>query len=119
MKCVAQRLFAGIEVDANGCWVWTKATWPTGYGAIRCADQTMEYTHRVAVELFHGPIPSDQQVDHLCRNRACCNPTHLEVVTQRENIMRGEGFVPAHAANIDCGYERCGSCRRHRMAVSS
>ena len=62
--------------------------------------------HRVAYEEAYGPIPEGLQIDHLCRNRQCCEPTHLEAVTQRENIERGENRAggrlyvpPTHCKN--------------------
>lgn len=47
--------------------------------------------HRKVYELLVGPIPDGMTIDHLCRNRKCCNPDHLEVVTMRENVLRGTG----------------------------
>lgn len=73
----------------DGCWIWTGATNDGGYGQLR-ADDRVQYAHRLAYETFVGPIPDGLQIDHLCRTRLCVNPAHLEPVTQRENILRGE-----------------------------
>ncbi len=71
------------------CWEWTGAHAPQGYGQIRAYGKTQN-AHRIAWEIVRGEIPDGLQIDHLCRNRGCVNPAHLEPVTQRENILRGE-----------------------------
>lgn len=58
--------------------------------------------HRAAYELLIAPIPNDKVIDHLCRNPSCVNPDHLEVVTQRENILRGIGPSAIHARKTHC-----------------
>lgn len=72
------------------CWVWTGAT-RGGYGRVKLSTlgQTVS-THRLSYEHHVGPIPDGKVLDHLCRNRACMNPAHLEPVTHQENIRRGE-----------------------------
>lgn len=60
------------------------------------------YLHRYTYEAANGPIKATLQIDHLCRNRACCNPKHLEAVTQRVNILRGKGFPARHALVTSC-----------------
>lgn len=85
-----------IDPD-SGCWNWTGTIADTGYGRVRKA-----YAHRVAYEFWIGPIPDGLQIDHLCRNRRCFNPEHLEAVTQRENILRGESPMARHARRTHC-----------------
>lgn len=54
----------------------------------------MIYAHRLSYELFVGPIPDGYELDHLCRNRGCVNPAHLEAVTHRVNVLRGLAALP-------------------------
>lgn len=69
------------------CWDWTGAVTSRGYGSVG-HDGRIQSTHRVAYELLIGPIPPGLQIDHLCRNKLCCNPWHLEPVTAQENRRR-------------------------------
>lgn len=85
------RLASKIRVDANGCWRFTGAIQPNGYGYF-FFEGRMRYAHRVAYQLHVGPIPAGHDLDHLCRVRDCCNPAHLEPVTRRENLRRVAGL---------------------------
>lgn len=107
----AERFARKLSIDTHGCHLWTGGTDPTGYGRFYL-DGRMAYAHRVAVELHQGPIPAGMVVDHLCRVRNCVNPEHLEVVTQRENLLRGDTLTAAHVEGRDCGHAECVSCGR-------
>lgn len=82
------------------CWNWTGAQ-SRGYGHFRANGCTVG-AHRFSYELHVGPIPDGLELDHLCRNRACVNPAHLEAVTHRVNLLRSNGVVAKHANQTHC-----------------
>jgi len=92
------RIQSRIEVNEGGCHIF-QGTLSGGYGKIAQGSRAEKrdlYVHRVMYEFAHGPIPNGLHIDHLCRMRACCNPAHLEAVTQAENNRRA-----AAAKSID------------------
>lgn len=77
----------------GSCWQWTAGCTAQGYGGFHPRKNVLILAHRYAYEHTHGPIPEGLVIDHLCRNRKCCNPSHLEAVTNEENLRRGAGYA--------------------------
>lgn len=84
-----ERFTSKFVVDqSTDCWEWTSKRSNRGYGLFS-VEGKYRSIHRYAYEQLVGPIPAGLQIDHLCRNKACCNPAHLEPVTALENMRRG------------------------------
>lgn len=106
------RLLTKFEIDfETGCWNWTACITPAGYGQFWYEYRRNNFAHRAAWIELVGPIPEGMVIDHLCKNRRCCNPDHLEVVTMAENLLRGDGFAgqrvrqPNYATHCPNGHE--------------
>lgn len=127
------RFLAKVAVRDDGCWEWTGTRLPAGYGSFWW-DGRKSYAHRFAHEAYIGPIPEGLTIDHLCRNKWCVNPAHLEAVTQRVNTLRAPGPASEHAAQVACihghpfdavntyvapnGTRKCRECRRTTRRVA-
>lgn len=131
---VIDRLMAKLVENENGCWIWTGSLSPEGYGSISLGrrDEGREMTHRFTYAFFRAEIPEGLHLDHLCRNRACCNPWHLDPVTCRVNVLRGDArfngahnrdkthcvhgheYTPENTARGRDGYRRCRTCDNAR-----
>lgn len=95
-------VFRRLREGRGGCWIWTGATSSSGYGLVKVGGRQTSVHRLVYEELVIG-IPDGLVLDHLCRNRACANPEHLEPVTQRVNVLRGVSAAAAAARATHCG----------------
>lgn len=103
-----ERKFWETVDKTEGCWLWLGAASVGGYGQFYAGrlwpsgSQGKVYAHRYAYELLVGPIPEGLDIDHLCRVRNCVNPDHMEPVTHRENMLRGDTVVARNAMKTTC-----------------
>jgi hypothetical protein len=134
-KYSATAFFSNVRIsDDVECWLWQgRLGTGTGYGQFWTGEKQVG-AHRWAYEFCVGAIPSGLDLDHLCRIRACVNPSHLEPVTRRENLLRGVGITATNAQKTHCvhGHEytpdntyrrpdtktrQCRACAQVRMAA--
>ena len=87
----------------NGCILWNGPLTENGYALLNFKGKRL-FAHRQAFELRYGPLPRGLQLDHLCRVRHCVNPKHCEIVTPRENTLRGVGPSARNARKTHCDY---------------
>lgn len=85
----------------ESCWLWTAAK-TRGYGSFFPCMGTHIYAHRFSYELIKGKIPKGLTIDHLCRVINCVNPAHLEAVTLRENVLRGNSLSARRSRQTHC-----------------
>lgn len=102
--CLNYRFWAKVDSsDILGCWAWKGARVQDGYGQFRGGSSGKAIAaHRYAYEMLVGEVQPGMELDHLCRNRICVNPLHVEAVTHRENILRGVSPPSRNAAKTEC-----------------
>ena len=83
-----ERFEASWSESASGCWDWLGSVGTRGYGRIGVGGKMLQ-AHRFAYEQLVGPIADGLVLDHLCNNKRCVNPAHLEPVTVEDNVRRG------------------------------
>lgn len=87
--------------QTDNCWIWGGMKTTLGYGTMKIQRKKI-YAHRISYKIFKGEIPEGLVIDHLCRNRLCVNPEHLEAVTLKQNILRGDNFTAKEARQTHC-----------------
>ncbi|MFJ8146570.1 HNH endonuclease signature motif containing protein [Streptomyces sp. NPDC096048] len=122
-----RRLLEKVEIDESGCWRWTGFISHKGYGRFRFASN-VGHAHRFAYVVLVGPIGDGLEIDHLCRERSCINPEHLEAVTHSENLQRrhpaglpthcqeGHEYTPENTYRRPNGARLCRTCKNAEKA---
>lgn len=102
---ISERLYRNVAIDpTTGCFNYLRGK-INGYGTIgRSGGGDNQQTHRVSWELWSGPIPDGMELHHICDNKACCNPSHLEPVTRKEHQARSPRWV-GHRTHCPRGHE--------------
>ena len=93
--------FWALVQKTDDCWLWVGGHRRRCYGSLKVKGKTV-FAHRVAYEELVGPIPKGLTLDHLCRNRPCVRPSHLEPVSLKVNILRGQGPAARNATKTHC-----------------
>jgi hypothetical protein len=115
------------------CWTYTGHRQANGYGTVGIEQGVTRYVHRVVWEALVSPIPDGKVIDHLCRNRACCNPDHMRVTDTRGNVLAGYSAAAFAARRSHCakgheyteantrittkGTRQCRACHREFQRV--
>lgn len=98
-----EKFWSKVKVNPKtDCWEWQKGTASLGYGWFWIGNGKQVYAHRFAYEVNKGKIPNGLELDHLCRNHKCCNPDHLEMVTSKENVLRGKSPSAINLNKVCC-----------------
>ena len=121
-----------VPIPESGCWIWEGTISNKGYGRMTIKRKNKQ-AHRLVYELLRGAIPPKLTLDHLCRVRLCVNPDHLEVVTMKENILRGFSLPAINSRKTHClyghpytegnfwvdkrGRRHCRKCKQNNNAV--
>lgn len=126
VSSVQDRFWKHVE-KSDGCWIWQASLDSHGYGQINNGNGKPVGAHRVSYEIKNGKINRGMVIDHLCRNPTCVNPSHMEVVTRGENVIRGRNwqrekthckrghkFNEMNTKYSPQGYRKCWECIREK-----
>ena len=125
------RFWQKVTFQENGCWIWNAHTNHDGYGLFWPKHGTGISAHCFIYQYLRGPIPEGLELDHLCRNRSCVNPWHLELVPHKVNVARGNaGIEQSNRTHCSRGHQfdstntyfyngkrGCIICRRERSRI--
>lgn len=121
---IEQRLMERHKKLPNGCWEWTGRKHNMGYGTIGWRGKEWFLAHRASYIVFKSEIQDGLEIDHLCRNRLCINPDHLEAVTHIVNVQRGANSLKTHCPQgheydlvSKNGTRGCRTCNNERAKV--
>lgn len=129
-KITREERFWGWVDKSDNCWEWVGSKHSSGYGKFA----SVLLAHRYSYELHKGKIPEGLQIDHICFNKSCVNPEHLEAVTPRTNMLRAQFHYGTGAAKTECpqghpydennttyrnSRRHCKACARERATINS
>jgi hypothetical protein len=114
MNALDRRFWSKVNYTST-CWSWLAYKNKDGYGRFIMKGK-VKFAHRVAYESMHGNVPAGMELDHLCKNRACVNPSHMEPVTHIENVKRGNANYKKHFTHCVNGHplnqkRKCNICQ--------
>jgi hypothetical protein len=101
---IKDRLWGRVIIQPDGCALWTGAVQSSGYGHMSVGEGRIQYVHRISYSISHGEIPPGFVVDHICSNRLCVAPGHLEAVSLAENNRRT--WARGRGVNVNIGEAR-------------